>query len=103
MDSKHKNWIFYSFLPVIVLANLIFIWALASHFVFGKPVPHVQFLLVTFAAEIVGSFIYAWKRVVANTAQNAKPKKKTRQQILSRKNLQLFRQLLIKRTLNHLL
>lgn len=61
MTTFQRAVLFYSLLVVIIAVNLILAFGLWQSFVANKSVSHIEWLLGTFAAELVGSFVLGWR------------------------------------------
>jgi tetratricopeptide (TPR) repeat protein len=64
MSDKEKHLLFIAILSVIVLVNLILIYALFARFALGHKVDEINWLLGVFAAEILGCTVLAWRKIV---------------------------------------
>lgn len=64
MDVKQQAILFYSFLALIVISNVVLAIGLARHFLFDKTMDNVEWLMAVFGAEMVGCFVLAWRRVI---------------------------------------
>ena len=71
LTQRQQEWLFYSLLTIIVLVSVVMIVALVRHFVLGDVVEYIEWILVTFVAEIIACFVLAWKVVLGSAELSA--------------------------------
>lgn len=68
MSDKEKHLLFMTILVLIVLVNLILIYALFAHFALGRKIVEINWLLTVVAAEFVGCTAVAWRKIINSEA-----------------------------------